>query len=157
MNRPCPYPIEALLPHAAPMILLDRVTGWDEMTIETALQIRPETPFLEAGKGIAAHIAIEWMAQTCGAFVGLEARLAGQPPRIGFLLGTRNFRAKVEWFAPGANVSVCAEVKFRDGETGAFDCAARQDGEEVANATLILHQPSDVAAVLASQGVQLKS
>lgn len=155
--RACPYPIEALLPHAHPMILIDGVTGWDETAIETALRIRSDMPFFEAGKGIAAHIAIEWMAQTCGAFVGLEARLAGLPPKIGFLLGTRAFRSNIAWFTEGADITIRADVKLRDNETGAFDCVVRMGGQEMAQATLILHQPADVAAVLASQGVSLPS
>lgn len=153
----CPYPVEALLPHAHPMILIDSVIGWDETSIETGLRVSAEIPFFEACKGIAAHIAIEWMAQTCGAFVGLEARLAGLPPKIGFLLGTRAFRSSIVWFAEGSAITIRAEMKFRDNETGAFDCTVRLDGQDVAQATLILHQPTDVAAVLASQGVSLPS
>jgi predicted hotdog family 3-hydroxylacyl-ACP dehydratase len=151
---PCAHPIEALLPHAHPMILLDRVSGWEEGAIETQLTIRPNLPFFEPEKGVAAHIAIEWMAQTCGAYVGLEALLKAKPVRVGFLLGTRNFTADQDWFRAGETVSVRAELVFQDGETGVFDCTVRCHDALAAKAQLTLHQPADLAAVLASQGIR---
>lgn len=152
----CPYPIEALLPHARPMILIDRVLDFDPKFIEAELTVRPEMPFFEAGKGIAAHIGLEWMAQACAAYVGLEALLADQTVRIGFLLGTRNFAAKIPWFAAGETLRVRADLVFRDGETGVFDCAIHRDALAAVRAQLTLHQPMDIHAVLASQGIELK-
>ena len=151
----CPYPIETVLPHAGRMLLLDRVTGSTEAAIEAALGIRPDNPFFEAGKGVAAHIAIEWMAQACGAFVGLEAMRRNQPVRVGFLLGTRNFKAERDWFRDGEGLIVRAELIFRDGETGVFDCILRGPERVEATAQLTLHQPTDLAAALARQGISV--
>jgi predicted hotdog family 3-hydroxylacyl-ACP dehydratase len=153
--QPCPHPVAALLPHAGRMILLDRVTGVDDNAIEAALQIHADNPFFESGRGIAAHIAIEWMAQACGAFVGLEALRRNQPVRVGFLLGTRNFKAARPWFHAGETLGVRAELIFRDGETGVFDCTVRGAAPVEAQAQLTLHQPADLAAVLASQGISM--
>ena len=152
--QPIEHPIEALLPHAHPMILLDKVTGWDGQAIETSLLVRSDAPFFEPGKGIAAHIAIEWMAQSCGAFVGLEALILARPVRVGFLLGTRNFSADQAWFRENEAVQIRAELVFRDGETGVFDCTVRCRDALAAKAQLTLHQPADLAAVLASQGIK---
>lgn len=151
----CQHPIEALLPHAHPMILLDRVTGWEVGKIEAALTVRADLPFFEAGRGIAAHIAIEWMAQACGAYVGLEALIHNKPVRIGFLLGTRNFAAEQAWFPENEAISVRAELVFQDGETGVFDCTVRCRDVVAAKAQLTLHQPADLASVLAAQGIRL--
>ena len=156
MATPCPYLIEALLPHARPMILIDRVIDFDPKFIAAELTIRPDMPFFEPGKGVAAHIGLEWMAQACAAYVGLEALLANQAVRIGFLLGTRNFAARVRWFAAGETLRVRADLVFRDGETGVFDCAIYRDELEAVRAQLTLHQPADIHAVLASQGIELK-
>lgn len=150
--EPCPYPIADLLPHAGRMVLLDRVSGYTDTAIEADLCVRRDNPFFEREKGIAAHIAIEWMAQACGAFVGLEAKRRGLPVRVGFLLGTRSFKASRPWFSENAHLVVRAELVFRDGETGVFDCTLRDTGM-LAQAQLTLHQPSDLAAVLASQGI----
>lgn len=156
MATHCPYPIEALLPHARPMILIDRVVNFDRSFIEVELTVDPGRPFFESTKGVAAHIGLEWMAQACAAFVGLEALLANQAVRIGFLLGTRNFAAKVRWFSAGETLRVRADLVFRDGETGVFDCAIRHGEQEVVRAQLTLHQPTDIKTVLASQGLDLK-
>ncbi|WP_374382635.1 hypothetical protein [Dongia sp.] len=151
----CPYPVADLLPHAGRMVLLDRVLDATETVIEVELSVRPDNPFFEPGRGVAAHIAIEWMAQACGAFVGLEAKRAGGPVRIGFLLGTRNFKAERPWFAPGERLSVRAELVFRDGETGVFDCSLANPEGLVARAQLTLHQPADLAGTLARQGIDV--
>lgn len=156
MATSCPYPIEALLPHARPMILIDRVVDFDPRFIAVELTTRPHMPFFDPGKGVAAHIGLEWMAQACAAYVGLEALLANQAVRIGFLLGTRNFAARVRWFAAGETLRVRADLVFRDGETGVFDCAIYRDELEAVRAQLTLHQPADIHAVLASQGIELK-
>lgn len=150
----CPYPIAELLPHSGRMLLLDAVRGFSDSVIEADLCVRRGNPFFEAGRGVAAHIAIEWMAQACGAFVGLEARRQNQPVRVGFLLGTRNFSAERPWFREGEALVVRAELVFRDGETGVFDCTLR-NGDVVARAQLTLHQPADLAAVLMSQGIDV--
>ncbi|WP_374650817.1 hypothetical protein [Dongia sp.] len=153
----CHYPVATLLPHAGRMILLDRVTGFTDTLIETEITVRPENPFFEMGVGVAAHIAIEWMAQACGAFVGLEALRRNQPVRLGFLLGTRNFKAERAWFRENECLIVRAELVFRDGEIGVFDCNLLDAGVTQAMAQLTLHQPADLAAVLARQGIDIKS
>jgi len=148
----CPYSIAELLPHAGRMVLLDRVRGFSDNALEADVRVRRDNPFFERERGVAAHIAIEWMAQACGAFAGLQAKRDGLPVRIGFLLGTRSFKSQKAWFAEDAQLVVRAELVFRDGETGVFDCTLR-DSETLAQAQLTLYQPSDLAAVLASQGI----
>jgi predicted hotdog family 3-hydroxylacyl-ACP dehydratase len=150
-------PIDRLLPHAVPMILIDEVLDHSEACLKAGVTVRADSLFFEAGRGIPAHVAIEWMAQTCGAFVGAEALAQGQPVRLGMLLGTREFRCDVPWFAEGLSLEVNVTLIFRDEEMGAFDCtvARAADGGILAKATLTLYQPADLAAVLAGQGVKV--
>ena len=152
MKRP-PYRIEDLLPHARPMIFLDEVTGIDEGTLSAALTVRPGILFFEAGRGVAAHIAIEWMAQACGAYAGIEARQAEQPVRIGFLLGTRDFQATVPWFLEGERLNVKATLTFRDSEMAVFNCVVTSaaSGDELAKASLTLYLPDDATTLVAAQ------
>jgi predicted hotdog family 3-hydroxylacyl-ACP dehydratase len=156
----CSIPINQLLPHAAPMILIDEVLERGEASLKAGVTVRPDSIFFEAGRGIPAHVAIEWMAQTCGAFVGAEALEQGLPIRLGMLLGTREFRCDAPWFTDGERLTVSVTLIFRDEEMGAFDCAVARaatqgaDGEILAKATLTVYQPADLAAVLAGQGVK---
>jgi predicted hotdog family 3-hydroxylacyl-ACP dehydratase len=152
-------PISKLLPHAAPMILIDEVLERSEASLTAGVTVRADSIFFKAGRGIPAHAAIEWMAQTCGAFVGAEALDRDLPVRLGMLLGTREFRCDVPWFQDGWHLTVTVTLIFRDDEMGAFDCTvartAAQDstGGILAAATLTLYQPADLAAALAAQGV----
>jgi predicted hotdog family 3-hydroxylacyl-ACP dehydratase len=148
------YPIEDLLPHARPMILLDRVMARLDDGIVTELAIHPGLPFFQQGRGIPAHIALEWMAQTCGAHVGATASDTKQPVRVGFLLGTRDFRSDVDWFTEGQVVQVTARLVFHEGETAVFDCHVSCDDRIVVTAQLTVYQPSDIANMLASQGIR---
>lgn len=152
-----PYRIEELLPHAHPMILLDEVTGIGEGTLSAALTIRPGVPFFEAGRGVAAHVAIEWMAQTCGAYVGVAAREAGQPIRLGLLLGTRDFEATVPWFLEGERLNVTVTLAYMDSEMGAFDCVVTRTptGDRLAKACLTLYHPDDAMTLLADQSTRM--
>jgi predicted hotdog family 3-hydroxylacyl-ACP dehydratase len=139
----CPYAIADLLPHAAPMVLLERVTAWDDMGLTASLSIGPETRFVEAGFGVPAHIGIEWIAQACGAFAGLQAKSAGGAVRLGFLLSTRDFSADVSWFALGETMAVFVRQVFHEDGMAVFDCRIDAGGIAVARARLTVFQPAD--------------
>ena len=143
--RPCPYSIVELLPHEPPMVLLDSVIGWQQGKLHAAVEIRPDSPFFHAGRGVPAHVGIEYMAQTCGAFAGLEAHRSGQPVRLGFLLGTRRYQALVPWLCVGWRLTVTADLVFREGQMGVFDCRIRHEGAEIATAQITVYQPDDPA------------
>ena len=152
-----PWTVDELLPHARPMILLDEVVGRVDGRFVVALTVREGAPFVRPGIGAPAHVAVEWMAQACGAQVGAEAREAGGPVRMGLLLGTRDFRCSVPRFAVGERLEVSVVPVFRDETMGSFDCAVARagSGEELAKAQLTVYQPEDAAALFASQGVQV--
>jgi predicted hotdog family 3-hydroxylacyl-ACP dehydratase len=141
--RPCPYPVVELLPHEPPMVLLDVVTGWQPGKLEAAVEILPVSPFFEPGRGVPAHVGIEYMAQACGAYAGLEAKQAGQPIRTGFLLGTRHYASSAAWFQAGERLVVGVSEVLRQGAMGVFDCRIETAGREVATARLNVYQPDD--------------
>lgn len=147
------YPLDAVLPHRAPMILIDGIETWNTEEIRTYLTIDPSCPFFIDGKGIAAHVAMEWMAQSCAAFVGVEALQAQQPVRVGFLLGTRNFSAALDWFAEGQSLDITSRSVYREAGMGQFDCAVYRHGDkrELAKAQLTVYQPDDLASLVEGQ------
>lgn len=147
------YAPRDLLPHAPPMVLLDEVLDWNETAVAACLTVRAETPFLEPGRGVPAHIGIEWMAQTCGLFAGLEAKATGEPVRLGYLLGTRRYRAVRSWFAEGERPVTSARLVFREAGMAVFDCRIAVGGVGVASAQLTLYQPGDGETVLPGQSM----
>lgn len=152
--KPCRHPVERLLPHAHPMILIDEIVGHERNRLSAAVAIQPGIPFFEDGRGVAAHIAIEWMAQSCAALIGIAALDAGEKVRLGLLLGTRNFKATVPWFREGERLLINVSLAYRDAQMGVFDCAVTRDPAEgtVATAQLTTYQPANVADLIAMQG-----
>lgn len=137
--------IADVLPHGPSMVLLDEVVENTDDSLTAAVTIRPDSPFGVAGEGVPAHVGIEYMAQACGAFAGLQAHRTGLPVRLGFLLGTRRYQALVPWLRVGWRLTVTATVVFREGQMGVFDCRIHHDETEVAAAQISVYQP-DVPA-----------
>jgi predicted hotdog family 3-hydroxylacyl-ACP dehydratase len=75
----------------------------------------------------------------------LEAKCAGEPVRIGFLLGTRHYVSKTAWFRLGETLTVGIVEVLREGPMGVFDCRISRDDCEVATARLNVYQPEDPA------------
>lgn len=132
----------ALLPHEAPMVLLDEVLSAGQEGAVAALTIQADDRFVRAGLGVPAHVALEWMAQTCGVFAGHEAVTARTPVRQGLLLGTRRFQAARAWFMPGERLTVHAALVLREAGMGVFDCTVYDAaGIACAVAQLTTYQP----------------
>ena len=142
MLRECPYSIEELLIHRPPMLLLDNVVGYDEAGIVASVVIS-ESSLLVTPKGVPGHLAIEYMAQACGAYAGATALDAGTPVKIGLLLGTRLCRVLVPWFRVGDRLLISASIVFHDEQLAAFDCKIEIGSRLVADAQLKVYQPED--------------
>jgi len=124
------------------MLLLDKVIGYDDATLVATVTITPSSLFL-GSHGVPGHVAIEYMAQACGAFAGAIALDAGAPVKIGFLLGTRMCRVSVPWFRIGDRLLVLASMVFRDEQMAVFDCKIEVDGQLAAEAQLKVYQPDN--------------
>jgi predicted hotdog family 3-hydroxylacyl-ACP dehydratase len=115
-------PIGELLPHGPDMTLIDRLVEYSPQRSVATVTVRPDSKFLE-GSGVPSWVGIEYMAQTIAAHAGYEARLRGQPPTIGFLLGTRSYRSDVGMFPLGATLTISVEPLVADAKLGAFKCS----------------------------------
>jgi predicted hotdog family 3-hydroxylacyl-ACP dehydratase len=149
--RDCPYPIEVLVKHRAPMLLLDQVIGYDDDRLVASVTITHSTLFLTS-EGVPGHIAIEYMAQACGAYAGVMDLDAGRKVKLGFLLGTRSCNVLVPWFRVGDRLIISTGVVLRDDQLAALDCKIEIDGEVVADAVLKVYRPDD--NFLRSDGVE---
>jgi len=150
--KPCPYPVTHLVPQAPPMVLIDEILGWNQDQVVTALTVRRDAVFAQDA-GMPGHIALEWMAQSCAALVGLRAIEEQQPVRIGFILGTRDFVSSVSWYDFGDRLTVTATCTYNGGEMAQFDCRLDREQQTCATARLTVFQPNDLAGMLKSQGV----
>ncbi len=145
------YSVNDVLPHGPSMILLDEIVDYGETEIVLSLRVREQSRFFVPGAGVPVHIAIEWMAQACGAYAGILARQAGGKPVIGYLLGTRRFVGARPYFAEGETAFVFANRLHLDSEMAVFDCRVEVDKEIRAAAQLAVFQPKDNPAFLAAK------
>jgi predicted hotdog family 3-hydroxylacyl-ACP dehydratase len=82
------------------------------------------------------------MAQTVAAHAGFAARLRGEPPAIGFLLGTRSYECHTAEFAVGSELRIVVEPLFVETGLGSFSCII-EERSVLASAIVSTYQPSD--------------
>ncbi|MFL9923318.1 hotdog family protein [Herbaspirillum lusitanum] len=143
-------PIEQLVPHAAPMILLDRVLNVDAETLRAEVKIRPDSLFHE-GDGVGSWVGIEYMAQAIAAYAGYQSRLLGQSAKIGFLLGSRRYECAQPVFATGSTLHVTVQLLLKaDNGLGSFACTItdQQSQQQLAQATVSVFEPHDASQFL---------
>ncbi len=126
-----------VVPHHPPMRLLDSLDHADAEGARASLRVDPEAWYADAQGALPGWFGIELMAQTIAAYSGVLKRCEGQSPRLGYLLGTRNYASEVAAFVPGARLEVEVHRVYSDESgLGAFDCILRQDGAPVVEAQL---------------------
>ena len=134
-------PVSELLPHDPPMVLLDRAVSYTESELVAEVDIRPDSVLCEAD-GVPGWVGIEYMAQAVAAHAGFQGRLAGEPPKIGYLLGTRSYQSSLAVFPLGVTLKVHIEALFVEMGLGAFSCRIELD-DVIATATINVYQPTD--------------
>ena len=133
-------PIGELLPHGPAMTVIDRLVEYDPKRSVGTVTIERTSPFF-VGTGVPAWIGIEYMAQTIAAHAGYEARQRGEPPAIGFLLGTRAYRNELAEFPLRSTLTITVEPLVADAGFGAFQCTIATD-RIVATAVVNTYQPA---------------
>ncbi len=146
------YTAEELVPHSPPMILIDEIVDAGEDYIVSRVTITESSMLLNDSGEVPAWVGIEYMAQTISAYAGLEAKQAGEPVKLGFLLGTRRYETSQEIFPKGMILDIKAQSEYRDVEgLNSFNCTLSVAGEVVATARLNVFQPQDPNAFIASR------
>ncbi|WP_340149200.1 hypothetical protein [uncultured Sneathiella sp.] len=140
MMQPCPYDITDILYHAPPMILIDGVESYDEETVTSTVEITAGSPFMDGG-GVPAYVGIEYMAQSIAAYSGIKARNAGENPRIGYLIGSRNLALGCPGYEIGDRLSITVHLVYDEAPMAVFDCTIHRAEKLVAEARLNVYQP----------------
>lgn len=144
------WPIEALLPHAGEMILLDAVLEHGPEHALCSRRVPAGGLFHDADGNLPAWMGVELMAQAIAAWAGCRAKAKGEPVRLGFLLGTRHYTCNVAAFAPGSELRVEARRDFHDDSgMGVFACRIEAPGV-LAEARLTVFSPPDASTLFQS-------
>ena len=147
------------LPHSAPMVLIDEVLNVDmeNQIVKTSVKIHDNKIFFNKEiNGISPLVGIEFMAQTIGCYAYYKA--GKTIPKIGFLLGTRQYENKLEKFENGKTYILTAREIYGDNELVSFECLIYNEREDenpenyVAKATINAFQPKDVEKYIKELG-----
>jgi predicted hotdog family 3-hydroxylacyl-ACP dehydratase len=136
-------PIQELLPHRSPALLIDTLAEATETACTARVRVDPQGWYAQPDGAMPAWIGLELMAQTAAAFSGYRSRSANKPAGGGYLLGTRRYESATPAFPGGALLEVAAKVHYADvfGQS-AFECEIRLEGRVVASATLkVIEKP----------------
>ncbi|SJM91569.1 Beta-hydroxyacyl-(Acyl-carrier-protein) dehydratase FabA/FabZ [Crenothrix polyspora] len=131
--------IAALIPHSGRMVLLDRIIDFDGHTLSAELIVRDDGLFGDK-HSVPAWVGIEYMAQAIAAYAGIQSKLAGEPIKLGFLLGTRRYISNIANFAVGTILTIQVKNIIQDDKLGVFDCKIYGADIEI-SANLNVYQP----------------
>lgn len=130
-------PAAEFVMHRDSMLLLDTLVECSGDTTLCEWTVGEDHAFIEDERGVPAYVGIEFMAQCVAVHAGARARVDGKGPPLGYLLGTRHFKASLSHFAIGETYRASCEELILDGNgLGSYDCRIMHGDECVANARL---------------------
>ena len=146
-----PCAIGPYVPHDAGMCLLDSVLRCDAHSLSADITPTPDNLFAEQNADgqavIPAWVGLEWMAQAIAAWSGMQAARSDQPPRVGFLLGSRRYESEVAAFSCDCRWQIHVQLDYRaDNGLGAFEATISDEhGTTVARAGVNVFEPAPEA------------
>ena len=140
--------IQNLVPHSNDMLLIDQVIEKGSNNLKASVDLSAPSLFKTDEGLIPSYVGLEYMAQTISAFIGTRSLEQGEPIKLGFLLGTREYHTELCYFPKDETIIISAETIMMDDEFGVFDCKIiTKDNVEIANAQLKAVQPDDISKI----------
>ncbi len=141
------YSVAELVPHSGKMSLLTAIVDYGEDWLQAEVLITPDSMFAD-DHGVPAWIGLEYMAQTVAAYAGLQERINGGIPKIGFLLGSRKYLCNADHFAMGQTLLLEVHLEMlADNGLNVFNCELKGQGV-AASASVNVFQPDDAEKFL---------
>jgi predicted hotdog family 3-hydroxylacyl-ACP dehydratase len=129
--------LEKCVPHRGMMFILDRLVteDLDTLEVQTEVDISSDARFYRPDMGgVPVWVGFEYMAQSIAVLSGRQGQLLGRPPRIGFIMGIRDFTCAISVFPCGSIQTIEVRQEFRDGPVVSFVCSIRQGETKVVSA-----------------------
>ena len=148
MNK---YQITDVLTHRDPMILIDSLEQYDEISCTCHVSINENSPFYDNDKlGVPSYIGTEYMAQSIAAFAGAHALDNNSKVNIGFLLGSRKYTTEQAYFKLRSQLIINIEQLYKeDSGLCVYDCTiSEMDNKTIAHAKISVFQPLNPEAFL---------
>ncbi len=112
-------PVADYLPHRPPMLLIDEVVEMVGDRIVCRTTIHPDCVFAIDGQ-VHPSAMIELVAQVCAIAVGVRASRAGNPPKLGLIIGCREVAFDIDSFAVGDDLVITVNKVFGQTQLAAF-------------------------------------
>lgn len=147
------YPIEDVLPHDRPMILIDQLLSYTDTGACCLVRIGPKANFYNAKRhSVPAYVGLEYLAQSIAAYANATKLDCGETVALGFLVSARTYKSKVSEFKAGAELSTKVERLFKE-ENGlsVFECTISQNDELLVEAKINVFEPDDPEQYLKEQ------
>ena len=133
---PTTLPMEELLPHRPPMLLLDRVVEVREEGMRCAAVVQADAVFVR-GDRLGRCALVEYLAQTMAALVGWQGRVAGgDEVRRGYLVAARGVEFSGGPVNVGDELVVDVVQEAALGDYGSYRGEVRLRGEVVCRGNL---------------------
>lgn len=147
------YSLEELLPHRAPMLLLDEVVDVSKTHAIAAVMPGNHKANLFSSTGnyeTPQWVAIEYMAQTAALISGYMCRTVNIGPELAFLLGTREIKFSSDYLPANKKLTISATLNMFDKDSGLalFDSTVSAEGKELIAASLKAMLPTDTKQFL---------
>ncbi len=148
-DTPLFHSVEDLLLHRPPMLLIRRISQWDDTSVTAEVDPADSGLFADDQGRVPSWVGIEYMAQMVSAYAGIENLRRGRPPQLGLLLGSRSYRSAVEYFLPGQMLRVEGREIYRDEDNLVlYDCRIFSGDTELVSAEMKALQPEDLSDIL---------
>ncbi|WP_077535186.1 hotdog family protein [Pseudoalteromonas aliena] len=139
------YPIEQVVPHDSPMILIESLLSYSEDEAQCGVTVTEHSPFFSPViNGVPSYVGIEYMAQSIAAYAGALANDGNKPVKIGFLIGTRKYQTYQPFFKKGSKLTINAHKLYQD-ESGlsVFECQIHDCETVLCQAKINVFQPKE--------------
>lgn len=112
--------VASLVPHGPGALFVDEILSTGEHEIRCrVVPGRHDAPLVVDGR-VPSFVAIEYMAQTVGVYVGLHTKNPSWRRLPGHIIGLREFTVQVDAFEVGAPLVVHARWDWGEDEVGRF-------------------------------------
>ena len=154
VNEKSPLDIDHLIPHRAPLRLIDRILQADNDHLEAIAVVKKTWP-LCSSEGTDVILAIEVIAQAAAALHGYRKGWQDEP-RVGFLVGIRDARFYVQYLPLKAELTVNVKIVSLLGNYCVFKGEVRLADELICKAQVQAIEPDDEMFGKLVQGRQEK-
>lgn len=111
-------------PHQSRMLLIDRVDNFsiDNGILSSSLIINESSEFFNKDKEyVPIWVSFEYMAQSIATLSGIAQRMISNDPKIGFIIGIRDFKSFNIGFKVGNEVNINIKETYRENNIAVFE------------------------------------